>query len=267
MRPVFRGVLGFGLVAIPVEVFKALDDEKVGLHWIHQACHHRIQYQKWCPHCQRPVANAELVKVAEVEPGAWVPAPERTAPPADRVIGVMGFLAPEAVDPLLYKSAYWVGPGRGGAKPYRVLLQAMQAQGVAALARAEWRAEPQLALVRVVEKRTLALHTLYWPESLRLAGMELGDQAVSVSPKEAELAERLIGAMRIGFDPKAYPNEARAAWWRAVEERAKTDLIRAPAAETWVAGPAMADLLDRLEASLKAKSSPRGRRAKKVGER
>lgn len=257
MRSMYRGTIGFGLVSIPVEVYKAMDAEEVPLHWIHRGCGGRIRYRKVCAHCQVEVAPDDLVKAAELADGRLVAIePEATtasAPPGDpdRTIGIVAFHPLNTIDPILYRAAYWLKPIQGGAKAYRLLREAMDESGLAAVARLTLRGRLHLALVRSMARRTLLMHTLYYPESLRREGLDFGAGEAGISAKERQLALALITQMTETFEPEAYPNEARHQLLQRIDELAAE--ARIPPEEALPGN--LADLMEQLKASLAAAPS------------
>src|SRR5262245_51811726 len=48
MRSVWKGSISFGLVAIPVELFTAIEERKVVFHQVHASDGGRIRYRRFC---------------------------------------------------------------------------------------------------------------------------------------------------------------------------------------------------------------------------
>jgi len=72
-RPLWKGHLRLSLVTVPVRVYPATNAAAtVSFHQLHSKCNTRIQYKKWCPHCEREVNNDEIVKGFEFERGRYV---------------------------------------------------------------------------------------------------------------------------------------------------------------------------------------------------
>jgi len=213
MRSIFRGVIGFGLVAIPIQVYKAMESDHIDIHWLHRVCHNRIRYQKYCPVCDVVVEPDDLVKGVELPDGRTVvlPPDENPEPEADeRSITILAFPRLADVDPVYYETAYWLKPAPGGTKPYALLVEALRQEERVALAEMRLRARRSLAVVRAYNERTLMLHRMYYPEHLRVEGQEFGPTTVELSEKERQLARTLIQVMAEPFRPERYPNEERA---------------------------------------------------------
>ncbi|MCL8208672.1 MAG: Ku domain-containing protein [Actinomycetia bacterium] len=247
MRSLFSGTLGFGLVAIPVQLYKALENDQVALHWVHRPCGSRIQYKKWCPVCDRIVAADELVKAGVLEDGRLVPLdePQPVRAPAERTIGLVSFHAADEIDPIYYDQAYWVAPGAGGRHPYAVLWTVLRETGRVGLAELTLARRRRLAVVRPWREGLLALQTLHWPESLRTLVAPAASAAVP-SPKEIRLARTLVDALTEPFRPEAYPNRAKQDLLERLAARAGEAIaVRAPAGM-------LADLVAQLKASVEA---------------
>ncbi|MCY0885187.1 MAG: Ku domain-containing protein [Firmicutes bacterium] len=248
LRDLFKGVLGFGLVSIPVEVYKAVEDEHIPLHWIHRPCGTRIRYRKYCPTCDSLVPDTEVARAAETENGGLVvleePEPGARSGGEAPAIAILGFHGLEEIDPVLYRAAYWLKPGKGGLKAYRLLGEVMRASGRVAMAELERRGHRQLALVRPYPRSAaLLLHTLYAPASLRREGEAFGGEPVALTRQELTVATSLVKAMSRPFRPEAYPNREREALLARIR-------AAAPAAGPPAAGAAE-ELLAQLRASVR----------------
>lgn len=263
MRSLFKGTLGFGLVAIPVSLYKAIDAkaESVEVHFIHRSCGTRIQYQKYCPTCDVHPEAQDLARATPLADGRMVVMEEAEAEDggsrgsSERVIAIRSFHALSEIDPVYFHQAYWVQAAAGGAKPYKLLWEAMTEAQEVAVADMMLRHRPQLAVVRPHPSGSLILHSMHYPESLCLEGTHFGeDLRATVSDKERRMAETLIGELTEPFDPAAYPNRRR---------REQEDFIRAHAATALAASAVphaaeVADLVAELRESVEQIKKSRG---------
>ncbi len=254
MHAMFRSVLGFGLVSIPVEVYKALDDEKVALHFVHRPCHTRIRYQKYCPLCERSVEPEAIGRAAQLADGRLIMIDQdasKTPDKSERHISISGFHALAEIDPILYRAAYWLKPAAGGAKAYRLLLETMARQQLVAVATVTLSSAPSLAVVRSMADSVLLLHLLYYPESVRREGLEFGRLSVETSPQEKSLAEALVQHMRSAFDPRSYPNQQKRALLQKIDALSKEQTVTQPESIP----PGLRDLMEKLKSSLESKDA------------
>src|SRR5437868_8670465 len=69
---VWKGMLTFGLVSIPIRLYAAARTQHIALHQLHKECHTRLKQPLYCPHCKRFVNRAEVIKGYEYEKGQYV---------------------------------------------------------------------------------------------------------------------------------------------------------------------------------------------------
>ena len=122
-RPIARGVLSFGLVAIPVEIHTATKSQNVSFNLLHAKCGSRIRNQIFCPACKIVVERADLVRGYEVAKGEYVRLTdaelEALEAEANSAIELKEFIPISKVDPVYFEHAYYLAPDEGGEKPYR----------------------------------------------------------------------------------------------------------------------------------------------------
>jgi len=71
-RSIWKGVITFGMVSIPVRLFPATQDKDVSFHLLHQPDHSRIKFKRWCETEDKEVEQDELVRAFEVSKGQYV---------------------------------------------------------------------------------------------------------------------------------------------------------------------------------------------------
>ena len=102
-RATWKGFLKVSLVNIPIKVFPATESSgTISFNQLHGECQTRIQQKRWCPTCNKEVANTELVKGYEFEKGRYVVLTEEdmenVRPPSTRVIDLVQFDDATALD-------------------------------------------------------------------------------------------------------------------------------------------------------------------------
>jgi len=68
---VWRGMISFGLVSIPIRLYAAAREKRINLHQIHSVCKTRLKQPLYCPHCKRFVDRKEVIKGYEYEKGQY----------------------------------------------------------------------------------------------------------------------------------------------------------------------------------------------------
>ena len=152
-RAMASGTVSFGLVSIPVKIYSTTrSSARISFHWLHAACGTRVKMPYFCPKHEKIVARDELVKGYEVAKGRYATfEPEELAAvleqPSDS-IGIAEFVPRDSVSPVFLDTAYYLGPGKGGAKAYALLVEAMEKSHRIGIARFVMRGSEYLAAIR-----------------------------------------------------------------------------------------------------------------------
>ncbi len=270
-RSIWRGVLSFGMVAIPVRLYLATEStSKVSFNLLCPEHKSRIKNKRWCQEGDHEVAWGDVVRGYEYEKGSYVVMDdedlEKLPLKSSKAIDIAGFIEDEELPgPVYYQSAYYLEPEKAAAKPYALLNKTLEKTGRIAIAKFALRDRERLVSVRPLDG-VLLLNTLHWPEEIRdTDDLDLPED-VTVSAKEISMAETLVDAMAMKFEPDEFKDEYK----EAVEEIVKAkvagkEVIEAPEAE---AETTVVDLMSALKASVeRAKKGEKagGRRA--AGER
>jgi DNA end-binding protein Ku len=212
-RSLGSGTISFGLVSIPVRLYPAVVSERASFHLLHAKCGSRIKHQTYCPVCDKVVERDELVKGYEFAKDQHVRIREDELEAlegeASKEIVITEFVPLATVDPLYLDKAYYLGPDKGAAKPYRLLSQVLERAKKVALARFILRGQESLVLIRSVEGG-LVLHTLYFHDEVRDFGEVEKGAPAKIQEGETKLALRLVDDLsHQEFEPKQYEDEYR----------------------------------------------------------
>ena len=108
------------------------------------------------------------------------------------------FIPLSKIDPVYFESAYYLGAGECGEKPYRLLADALASSKRAAIAQLVTRGKEQLMLIRPYENG-LIMHSLYYANEVRnFAEIAKGENS-KLSEDEIELGATLIENMSNEF--------------------------------------------------------------------
>ncbi|WP_242549570.1 Ku protein [Alicyclobacillus mali (ex Roth et al. 2021)] len=226
MHAMWRGSVSFGLVNIPVRLYKATETGGIHFRQLHRDCRTPITYKKFCPRCQVEVGQDEIVRGFEYAKGEFVVVEdeELTAFQGRRAetIDLVQFADAGEIDPVMFQSTYYLAPEAGGKKAYRLLWKALQASGRVGVARMTLRNAESLALVRASDAggEVLVVHALAWPEDVRSTReLPYVREAVDIDANELEVAETLIRQLTKPFVPNDYQDESRARLEAWIAER------------------------------------------------
>ena len=269
-RPIGAATISFGLVAIPVRLFTTSESgSQISFNWLH-GCGSRVKQQYWCPKDERVVQRDELVKGYEFAKGQYVRfTPEELKAMEEagsETIDIAEFLPLDKVDPLYFEKTYYLGPDKGGDKPYRLLAEAMRQTGRAAIASWAARGKQYLVLIRPFEDGLVLQQLRYADEIKSFAEVERGD--ATLKPGELDLAVKLVEQISAdAFHPEHYHDAVRDRVAAAIQQKvAGAETI---SVESEPAAPAQViDLVEALKASLEGGEAARKgpKRAKPAAE-
>lgn len=259
MRPLWKGALTFGLIYIPVKIYPATEDREIHFRLLHRECHTPIQYRRYCPRCNRDLAPEEIIRGYEFEKGNYVAIEDKDlaaiAPPEEKSITLLDFVAAQEIDPVYYERTYYLTPADGGAKVYELLRQALVNTGKVGIGKLVVRTRQSLAAVRA-GRRALVLETLYYADEVRSqdALPELNFQ-VTLEDGEIKMAERLVASLAAPFNPARYTDAYREALQEIISSRiAGREVVAPPAPPT----ARVADLMEALRKSIEMAEARRG---------
>jgi DNA end-binding protein Ku len=269
-RSIWTGTLSFGLVSMPVKLYVAITSKSVRFHQLHAADHGRVQQRRVCSADGAEVPYEEVVKGYELAPERYVVIEEdelqALAPEATRRIEIEDFVELEEIDRVYFDQPYYIVPDQGGARPYRLLLEAMQDTRKVAIARVVLRARERLVAVHP-RGDALMLTTLHYADELH-SESELSElqeeREASVSERELDVARRLVQSLAEPFEMSRYRDRYRDAVLDLIDRKAAGEEVVAepsPVLQTLQAP----DLMGALQASLQQAHARGGDRARTAG--
>src|SRR5271169_6286212 len=151
-RAIWTGTISFGMVTVPVKLYSAVDRKSVRFHQLAGKSGVRVAQKRVDPSTGEEVPYGDIVKGYELAPDRYVVVEpgelEALEPRKTKTIEIEEFVALSQIDPVYYDHPYYLAPGPGGLKPYRLLLEAMRETGKVAIARVVIRSKEQLVAVR-----------------------------------------------------------------------------------------------------------------------
>lgn len=196
LRPFWSGVITFGLVSVPVELYAANRSSRVSLRMV-APDGTPLRREYWCPEHDRPVDSEEIVRGYELDSGEFVVVRdeelERLEPEKSREIDLRRFVPVSDLDPAFYQRAYFLAPGGDTTKAYRLLAETMERSGRAGIATFVMRGREYLIAI-LSERGILRAETMRFHDELRSPeDVGLPEPADAAADQEAvSLLERAI---------------------------------------------------------------------------
>lgn len=252
MRPIWKGMLSFGLVNVPVALYSATRKKTISFNQLRKSDYSRISYKKVGADGAEVFAD-NIVKGYQISPDRYVVVTENDleaiTPAASRVIEINDFVKLEQIDPRHYDASYYLVPETGAAKAYALLLQAMAEANVVGIAKFVLRSKEYLAAIRPADG-ALALSTMLFADEI-IPENELKPYLpgeVQLTDKELNMARQLIASLVTDFDPSKYQNEYYKSVMTLIDSKAESLVSSKSVAP---AGKVI-DIMAALEASIKA---------------
>jgi DNA end-binding protein Ku len=255
-RAIDTASIVFGLVSIPVRVFSTSEPtHELHFHMIHAGCGERVKQQYVCPKHGK-VERDEIAKGYEVTKGTTLELSQDELDALDAVandeIALTEFVPAPAVDPIYVERTYYLGPAKGGDRPYRLLRDALHSAKLVGIASYAARGKAYIVMIRPFENG-LAMHQLRYPDEIKpwdaIGVADLPKPAAG----ELELAHKLVAQLEHDtFDPTKYRDEVKVRVRALLAAKAKSgEAIVAPEAARPQTIP---DLMAALKASLGAEA-------------
>lgn len=253
----WSGAISFGLVSIPVKLYSAVSRKTVRFHQVDTRTGARVRQKRVSAADGSEVTWDDIAKGYEQSDGEYVVLTDSDLagldPKATKTIEIEQFVDLAEIDPIMYDAAYNVVPDPSTPKPYKLLLEAMEASGKVAVARFVMRTKEHVCALRPLDGR-LVLSTMVFADEVNDPSEFEALEAVSdvdVSAKERKVAEALIDSLTEPYDPAEYTDSYREKVLELIEARAggATEIVEGEPAEDGD-DDKVVDIMAALEASI-----------------
>ena len=227
-RALWKGAIQFGLVNVPVELYPAEDRKSFKFSMLDKRDLSPVGYKRYSKKSGKEVEWSNIVKGYEYEKDQYVVLSDedfrRANVKATQTIDIQAFVPADEVPLEYFETPYYLAPGPRGQKVYALLRETLRATKRIAVAQVVIRTTQHLAAV-VVHERALMLITLRYPDELRDAsGIDLpaeGMKSAGVTPKEIELAKRLVDDMTEPWKPSEFKDTYHQDLMARIKEKIK----------------------------------------------
>jgi DNA end-binding protein Ku len=268
MQAIWKGVVSFGLVSIPVALYNAARKEELKLRMVRRQDLSPISYKRVADADGQEVPWDQIVKAYEYDKGEFVPLDEedfkRARAEGVQSINITDFVPEKEIDPLYYNKGYYLQPEKGGTHAYALLRDALVESQVVGIAKVVIRSKQHLAALRP-SGSLLMLELLHFENDIvDRAGLKAPTEVIS-NRKEMDLAKALISSMVTQWEPGRYKDDYGSALLEIIEEKMrageKAGVKRPPPAR--VPGNVV-DVVEMLEKSLRGATSRAKPKARKL---
>ena len=255
-----KTVISFGLVAIPVALYTATQDNDIHFNQLHKEDNSRIRYKKTCAHCGKEIGSTDIVRGYEYDKDHYVVVTddelEKIKTEKDKSIQILHFAQLNQISPIYYEKTYQAVPEAGGEKAFELLRAALMAEQKIAIGKTVMGTKDALMAI-IPRENGILISTMFFADEVK----DLPKSYNKPEPTEAELnmAKMLINSMDAPFKPEDYKDEFQVKLRALLEAKISGQEIVAAAPEEH---GNVIDLMEALKASVDRQKKPVQRKKK-----
>jgi DNA end-binding protein Ku len=244
---------------VPVKLYSAVSKQTVRFRELREGDGSRVKHKRVAESDGKEVPYEKIVKGYEYAPDQYVVLTKDELsdlePQRSRAIEIQDFVDLDDIDPIYFEQPYYLGPDKGAARAYALLVQAMKESRKVAIARFVLRNKEHLAAIRPMDD-VLTLTTMRFHDEVTSPSDLDGEVFEEEKPKkpdqrELDMAKQLIESLTGDFNPNSYRDEYREELLDLLEQKAAgEEVVSAPTEE--VKPTKAPDLMAALEESLAA---------------
>lgn len=251
-----KSVISFGLVAIPVAMYTATQDNDIHFNQLHKDDNSRIRYKKVCAHCGKELTTSDIVKGYEYDKEKFVVVTddeiEKIKSEKEKSIQILHFAQLNQISPVYYEKTYQTVPEPGGEKAFELLRQALMAQQKIAIGKTVFGAKDTLMAI-IPREEGMLIAMMYYEDDIK--ALPKGYDRPQVASQELDMAKTLINSMDTPFNPAEYKDEYQGKLRQLIETKIAGKEVVAPQAEQQ---GNVIDLMDALKASVEQQNVNKG---------
>src|SRR5512136_2552055 len=211
VQGIWSGTISFSLVAIPVQLVKAVKPGRVSFRMLHSKDYSPLSRRMFCPKEETMVPPDEIIRGFEIGPDKYIVITdgelESVTPERSRTIEIVEFIDMKDVDSIYYDHPYYLVPSKGGEKAYKLLVEVMRRTNKAGIAKFVLGEREYLVAVKSTEG-ALELITLHYSSEIR-PDTDLAPKKGAIVDGEEGRVKKSIRKMMQEFDPGKYADIRR----------------------------------------------------------
>lgn len=243
-----KSVITFGMVAIPIAMYTATQDNDIHFNQLHKEDNSRIRYKKTCAHCGKEIKTEDVVKGFEYDEDKFVVVTddeiEKIKTEKEKSIQILHFAQLNQISPVYYDRTYQAAPETGGEKAFELLRAALMAEQKIAIGKAVIGTKDTLMAI-IPREEGILISTMFYADDIK----EIQKQYTKpqVSEPELNMAKMLINSMDTPFDPSKYKDEYQIKLRELIETKISGKEVVAAKSES---PGKVIDLMEALKASV-----------------
>lgn len=262
MAVAHKGAISFGLVHIPVSLYRTVKEHDIAFNQLCKKSKQRVRYKKFCGNCEKELKPEDIVKGYQYEKDKYVIMTneelDAIKSEKDKTIHILQFCDMDEIDDIYFEKNYYAIPDSGSEKAYELLRYTMEQQGKVAVAKTVLGTKETL-LALCPKQECIVIKTLFYADEIITVPKVF--QRPQPAQKEAKIAYQLIQAMSAPYDPREFHDEYQDRLMEAIQRKIEGEAISV-VKESESSG--IQDLMDALKQSvaMQKKSTTAGKRSR-----
>ena len=229
MRPMWMGAISFGLIYIPVRMYKATEDRRLDLHLYRKQDLCPVQYARVCKATGEEIDARDIVKGYEYEKGDIVVLHDKDFTRAyskrTETIEIMEFVDSGDIDSKYYEKPYYLEPEKGAEKVYFLLVEALKKSKKVGISRFVLKNLEHLGLLKA-EKDMLLINQMRFDSEIRKPDQLNIPEGKKVPAQELDMAIQLIDHLSTTFEPAKFKDTYTRVLKKAIKDQAQKGAVK-----------------------------------------
>jgi DNA end-binding protein Ku len=206
---IWKGVIEFGNVKVPVRFHSAVQDHAIHFNLLHKKDHVRVKQMMVDPETGEPVPNEEIRRGFQVDENTFVIAEkeeiEQLHSQESRSIQVECFVPNEQINHQWYERPYYLGPDEDAGE-YAALVKALGDNELEGVAHWVMRTRSYIGSLQASDGHLLMVTLRHADEVIPVSSLPR-PEGRKLDANELKLAEQLVGALHTDFNHSAFHDE------------------------------------------------------------
>jgi len=196
-KAVFKGLLSFGLVNIPIALYNVAEPKLITFRLLHKKCKKPIKLKKYCEHCNVDLKKEDIVhgiKIGNRYIEFTKEQIEALKPKGKTDIEIIMFTDPIEIDDIYFDKAYYIFPTKDE-KAYWLFEEVLRINNKVAIVKFIFHEKEHLGFIKPY-KKGLLLRLLHYAYEIKKIETLLEEKPkIKFKKEEIELANKLIQSL------------------------------------------------------------------------
>jgi len=228
-RPIWSGVLSFGLLNVPVQLMSA--ERRTDIHFRMLDCRNNapVRFERLNSKTGKEVPWSNICKAYEYEKGNFVVLKKddiaEAASAGREAIEIEAFVELDAIDPRHFEKPYVLLPGKKADKGYVLLRDTLTQTGKVGIARVVIRTREYLCAVLPRDSALILLLMRFAEELVPYADYKFPQgkpEKYRIQPREISMAKALVDSMSTPWDAADYKDQFAKRMHAVINKRLKS---------------------------------------------